>query len=239
VNKAIFKTILIITLFSIAMGFLESAVVVYLRELYYPDGFNFPMKMISPAVAHTELLREAATLIMLITIALITGRKPAEKFAYFIFTFAIWDIFYYIFLKLLLNWPASLLTWDVLFLLPFTWVGPVVAPVINSITMIIFALLIIYFVQKNGNAKINSVQWILLIAGSLVVIGAYTEEYLGFMLRYFSFADLFRASESRNVLEKACQFVPQHFRWWIFMIGELMHITAVLLFYLKNKIRLI
>jgi hypothetical protein len=37
------KTIIWLAVFSMAMGYLESAVVVYLRKLYYPDGFKFPL----------------------------------------------------------------------------------------------------------------------------------------------------------------------------------------------------
>ncbi|MBL7138880.1 MAG: hypothetical protein ISS17_08905, partial [Bacteroidales bacterium] len=130
---------LLITLFAIAMGFLESAVVVYLRAIYYPEGFAFPLKIIEGPVATTEILREAATLIMLITVAILAARRWIIRFAWFIYIFAIWDIFYYIFLWLLLGWPESLLTWDILFLIPTTWVGPVLAPVINSLTMIALA----------------------------------------------------------------------------------------------------
>lgn len=217
------------------MGFLESAVVIYLRELYYPGGFDFPLKMISKTVALTELLREAATVVMLLCIAILSGRKAVEKFAFFIYSFAIWDIFYYVFLKALIDWPASFITWDILFLIPFTWVGPVIAPIINSVTMIILALIIIYFVEKKGNAKINSLSWILLIVGSVITIAAYTEEYVGYMTQYFSVTDLFKYSESKNVLEKACQFIPQHFKWIIFMIGEISHITAIVLIFTKNN----
>ena len=217
------------------MGYLESAVVIYIRELYYPEGFEFPLKIISYKIAITELLREIATLIMLLSIAIITGKKPVEKFAYFIFSFAVWDIFYYVFLKAIIGWPASFFTWDILFLIPFTWVGPVIAPIINSLTMIILAFSIIYFIGKNENAKINVLQWSFLISGSVIIIYAYTEEYLHFMLRYFSFAGLFDFTESKNVLARACQFIPQYFNWFIFFTGEIFHLTAIILFFLKNQ----
>ena len=31
-------------LYAVAMGYLEAAVVVYLRAIYYPEGFSFPLK---------------------------------------------------------------------------------------------------------------------------------------------------------------------------------------------------
>jgi len=131
-----------ITFFAIAMAFVESAVVVYLRELYYPEGFNFPLVLLPGRIALTEFLREIATLIMLLGIGFLAGRNFRQRFAWFIYSFAIWDIFYYVFLKLILDWPSSWLTWDILFLIPVIWTGPVLAPVLVSLTMIILSSII-------------------------------------------------------------------------------------------------
>ena len=121
------------------MGFLEAAVVVYLREILYPGGFSFPLSPVPASLALTEIFREVATLVMLVSIGILAGRKFSTGFAWFIYSFAIWDIFYYIFLKAVLGWPESLMTWDVLFLIPTTWTGPVLTPVLVSLTMILFA----------------------------------------------------------------------------------------------------
>ena len=94
------STLIIVSVFSIAMGFFESAVVIYLREIYFPDGFSFPLNPIHGSILTVEVLRELATLIMLISIGILAGRNRVQKFAYFIFGFAVWDIFYYIFLSL-------------------------------------------------------------------------------------------------------------------------------------------
>ena len=147
------KKIINLTVFALAMAFLETAVVIYLRELYYPEGFDFPLKMMDFSVGRTEFLREAATMIMILFIALLVGKTKLQKFAAFIFVFAIWDIFYYVFLKVMIGWPASLLTWDILFLIPVTWVGPVIAPVINSLMMILLAAGILY-AEKTGLKRI-------------------------------------------------------------------------------------
>lgn len=117
-----------ITAFAVAMGFLEATVVVYLRAIYYPTGFTFPLVSMAPQLVVAELLREAATLVMLLAPAALLSRNRLERFAWFCWAFAVWDLFYYVFLKVLLGWPESLLTWDVLFLLPTVWVGPVLAP---------------------------------------------------------------------------------------------------------------
>jgi len=93
-KKSTLNTILLLTVFSVAMGFMETAVVVYLRKIYYPNGFQFPLVPIDNDIILTEIIREAATLIMLIGAGIFTGRNRSEKFGFFLFSFAIWDIFY-------------------------------------------------------------------------------------------------------------------------------------------------
>jgi hypothetical protein len=229
-KKSTALTLVYVTFFSIAMGYLESSVVVYIRAIYYPEGFAFPLKEISEQIAVTEIFREAATMIMLIGVAFLASKKAIERFAYFIFSFAIWDIFYYVFLKLLLNWPESFLTWDILFMLPVTWVGPVIAPVINSVMMIFLALAIIFFSGKKQKATIAKIEWGLLILGSLIVIYTYTEEFTRYMLHRFNFSELLTISGNSDVLKYACTYIPKIFRWDIFSAGVLMHLAAIVLY---------
>lgn len=233
-NKLSF-TLLWVTIFSIAMGFLESAVVIYIRALYYPEGFNFPIKELSTSIAITEVFREAATLIMLLSIGFLSAKKASERFAWFIYSFAIWDIFYYIFLYLLLGWPSSFLTWDVLFMIPVTWVGPVIAPIINSLMMIVLAMLILYFSQRDKPVKLISREWILLIGGSLFVLYAYTEEYSNFMLGKFSFGELIDFTNNSEVMKYATSFIPCCFKWFYFIIGSLLHLGGIVHYYYRVK----
>jgi hypothetical protein len=129
------RPVILVCVFAAAFAFVESSVVVYLRELYYPEGFAFPLKPgIVPLIA-VELARELATMIMLITVAMIAWKTPWPRFAGFLIAFGVWDVFYYIWLKIILNWPSSLLDWDILFLIPIPWIGPVIAPVFVSIVM--------------------------------------------------------------------------------------------------------
>ncbi len=225
-NGQMIRRIMGVCIFAIAMGFLETAVVVYLRELYYPDGFAFPLRLINADIALTELLREAATLIMLLGVAFFAGKNRIERFAFFIFAFAIWDIFYYVFLFLLLAWPSSLMTMDILFLIPVTWVGPVIAPVINSLMMILLACIILYFSGRQQKVRTRPLHWLLLIAGSLVVIAAYTEEYTRHMLAVYSVGSLLTNSSDPELLAYACSFIPRNFQWWIFAAGACMHLIA-------------
>jgi hypothetical protein len=234
-NRKTLKTFYWVIIFGIAMAFMEAAIVIYLRKLYYPEGFSFPLKMIDPDIFITEFLREFATLIMLAGIGIIAGKKNIERFAYFIFSFAVWDIFYYLFLKIMLNWPGSLMTWDILFLIPVTWVGPVIAPLINSFTMIFLAISIMCFADKKGNAILKKTDWLLLITGSLVVIFAYTQEFSYFLLKEFSLQEIFNASNKDKIIAYSCTYIPKYFNWCIFSIGEFMHLTVLTLIIIRNK----
>lgn len=219
------QKIVSVTIFAIAMAFLETSVVIYMRELYYPEGFAFPLKLLQPYILNTEIFRELATLFMLAALGIIAGKNNIERFAYFIFSFAVWDIFYYVFLKLVLNWPGSMITWDILFLIPTTWVGPVLAPVINSVMMIWLAMIILF----KPLVKISITSWSILISGSLLVLYSYTEEYSFFILRQFSLGDLLTGTNSSEVMTYACTFVPHYFNWYIFGAGAIAHFVAILL----------
>lgn len=155
-KELIFK-ILTLTCFGIAMAYLESAVVVYLRQLWYPNGFEipfypyffyfgYPPNLLKPVPLFTyliELGREAATIIMLAAVGMLAGKRLIEKAAFFFFTFGIWDIFYYIFLFITLRWPPSLLTMDLLFLIPVPWLAPVFVPITASSIVIIASIYIL------------------------------------------------------------------------------------------------
>lgn len=219
--------IITLTSFAIAMAFLETTVVVYLRKLYYPEGFDFPLRMMEFSVGKVEFFRELATLVMILTVAMLTGKTKNQKFAAFIFIFAIWDIFYYIFLNIILGWPASLMTWDILFLIPVTWVGPVIAPVINSIMMIVLAGGILY-AEKVGLKKILLKRdWCLLITGSIVVIIAYIEDFVSFLLKDYSFGELIKVIYSEEVIEKSLTYIPFDFAWTVFIAGIAFHAGAI------------
>jgi hypothetical protein len=216
------------------MGYLESSVVVYLRAIFYPEGFAFPLTMMDNQIAITEIFREAATLIMLLGIGIIAGRNSSEKFAWFLYSFAVWDIFYYVFLKLLLNWPESFMTWDILFLIPVTWVGPVIAPVITSLTMIAFALIILFVNQKNKTVRIAVPEWLLLVVGSVILIIAFTWDYSRFMLQHYSFSQIWTVPK-KSLYELATQYIPVSFNWWIFVLGEVVILLGIIQFWRRNS----
>jgi len=120
----------LVCLFAAAMGILEAIVVVYLRRIYYPDGFAFPLVPMDPPILRAEVIREAMTLIMLACVAWIAAERPWSRPMAFLVAFGVWDIAYYAGLKAFLGWPESPLAPDILFLIPKIWVGPVLAPVL-------------------------------------------------------------------------------------------------------------
>jgi len=132
----------IVAAFAVGMAWVESACVFYLRVLvdrvqpYQPNPLP-----ISSVLGQVELVREAATLVMLGAVGLLAGRTARSRLGYVAIAFGLWDIFYYVFLKLMCGWPSSLLDWDVLFLLPLPWWGPVLAPVSIAVLMIVWGTL--------------------------------------------------------------------------------------------------
>ncbi|MBI3582922.1 MAG: hypothetical protein HY096_03095 [Nitrospinae bacterium] len=156
--------------FTVAFAYIESAVVVYLRELYYPEGFKFPLKLIPSNIGLIEVGREAATLVMITTIGLIAGKTRWQKVSYSIFVFGIWDIFYYVWLKIFLNWPESLFTWDILFLIPVPWIAPVLAPITVAITISIASMIVVYL-ENQGRAPLAGKKDIaFIIIGAIIIL---------------------------------------------------------------------
>jgi len=221
------RTLIWLTLFSIAMAYLESAVVVYLRAIMYPGGFDFPLAPMSPDIALTEIFREAATIIMLLGAGYMGGRYFTVRFAWFLYCFAIWDIFYYVFLKILVGWPASLMTWDILFLIPVTWTGPVIAPVIVSLTMILLAMIIVFYDRQDATVRISGREWMLLIAGAFIVFLSFVWDYSAFMLRHYPLCEIFSVPDKYALFNLSLQYVPVHFPWILFMAGEMVILLAV------------
>jgi len=198
------KVLFWVFLYATAMGYLESAVVVYLRELLYPAGFDFPLKTIPGNLLIAEVIREFATIIMILAVAILAGRTKLEKFAYFCFVFGIWDIVYYIGLKAILNWPANFFTMDVLFFIPVVWVGPVLAPVIVSAALCATAIIIIYFSNNNIKFYNTWLLWSVEITGGVIV-------FLSFLT---CVGDVIKNK------------YPEHFYWPLFTAGIVIGFAA-------------
>ncbi len=171
------------------MAFVEAGVVIYLRALYYPEGFSFPLTIISKSHLIVEIGREVATIFMLISVATLCGKKFWEKFAYFLICFGLWDIFYYIWLKIAIGWPSSLLDWDILFLIPIPWIGPVIAPVTIAIMMTLTGFFIIFLYKRGYDFQPSHLVWGLTMTGTLIILYSFMRDtgaslYKGIPLPY-------------------------------------------------------
>ncbi len=125
-----------------------------------------------------EIGREAATIVMLALIAVIAGNTNLKKVGYFFLSFGIWDIFYYIWLYVFIQWPKSLLEWDVLFLIPLPWWGPVIAPVLISILLIVIGYLLIV----ETKFKITRFDWLIFFLSVIVILFTFMEDSINIIL---------------------------------------------------------
>lgn len=158
-GKQRFKRLIALITFGTALGYVEETVVYYLHGLLHFHVnyaitkhhtllnlgfimFTSPINslQISQRISDVEIAREAATIIMLITVAYLAGTTRRQRIGAFLVGFACWDILYYVFLKILDNWPSSLFTKDVYFLIPVTWIGPVITPLVISILLLIIGV---------------------------------------------------------------------------------------------------
>ena len=152
---------------------------------------------------------------MLAFIGFIAGKTPLEKFCYFLYSFGLWDIFYYIWLKLIVNWPPSLLTWDLLFLVPVPWVAPVLAPLIVASTMTIVAAVIIYLQERGLYFKISKLDLALGALAALLI-------FVSFVLDF-----------PRMVAQQS----PVKYHWELLIFGEFLGLfVAFRILFLKQKI---
>jgi hypothetical protein len=212
------KRILIaLCLFGVSFGYIEAAVVVYLRPHYQPlrlrytpgagDDESFPLLRVEQLeeagreplrLLWTELGREAATLLLLAAFALGVAQNFRQWFAVFGAAFGLWDIFYYVFLKVLLDWPASLLTWDLLFLLPVPWAGPVLAPIIVAASLLACGVILLAREAAGLPVYLRWPHWVGMVMGGLIVIAAFCWDY----------SNLLAGGQ------------PNPFNWPLFAVGE-------------------
>jgi hypothetical protein len=135
----------LLAVFGIAMAHLEGVVVVYLRKalgIVDSESNKESVDKFPKRYLYIEMTREAATIIMLLAIAYLAGTTWLERGIIFLWTFAFWDLFYYLSLYILIKWPSTLKTIDVLFLIPVPWIAPVWFPIgVSSLTIIIITVL--------------------------------------------------------------------------------------------------
>ena len=208
-----YHKVLYLCLFSAAIGYVEAMVVVYLRALYYPGGFTFPLKLIPENMILLEMIREASTIVILFSISALSARRFWERFGYFLIYFGLWDIFYYIWLKAAINWPSSLFEWDILFLIPLPWIGPVIAPVLIALLMVIIGISLTHVFHQGREFKPVAVTWLLAVAATLILLFSFMKD-LDAGLR---------------------QTLPEPYSYWMLITGLILYIAAYVLSYRKIK----
>jgi len=208
-----------VVVFAIAFAWVESAVVVYLRKIYFDGGFSFPLvikwedgKHVIDPLVRIEFGREIATIIVLAAVGRLagTGKKGLQKFCFFMVAFGIWDIFYYIWLYVMVGWPVNLLTWDLLFYVPLPWVGPVITPLLIASTMVTAGSLIVYYDQKGYAIRWQWSDLVIELGCGLLMIVAFCWDW-------------------RNILQVpgdvARSGIPNPFAWWLFLPAYLISIV--------------
>jgi hypothetical protein len=201
----------IVIAFAVAMAWVEAASVFYIRALvdrivpYQADPL--PIK---GALGNVELWREAATLVMIGTLGLLAGRTWRHRAGYAALAFGAWDIFYYVFLRLISGWPRTLLDWDILFLLPRPWWGPVLAPVSIAFLMILWGTLA---TQSRDAASDARWAWALACVGIVLALAV-------FMI------DALRALPDGR--DAVLQVLPTTFNWPLFWVALLLMASPVL-----------
>jgi len=200
--------------FSISFGYIEASVVYYLRLLCYPSGFSFPLNLPSLNILGVEIAREVATIFLLLSVSFFVD-KTIKRWGYFCIFFGIWDIFYYIFLFILIKWPTSLFTYDILFLIPVLWVSPVICPLIISFILVFYG----FFILKVG-FDIKLYERITLFTGLFLI-------FLSFTFNSFKNPSLFT---NKNL-------TISDFPWILFISGVFLFALHFALLYNKTKKR--
>ena len=209
------KTRLIsVSLFAIAMGLLEAICVVYIRKIIFPPDGNIANTPISEFNFTLEAIRETMTIIMLTTTSILAAFNWRTRLAMFFFAFGIWDIFYYIGLKIFLDWPTSIMDWDTLFLIPVAWYSPVLVPVLIS-TYFIFGSIFIILHESNGTK--------LKFCFSVVLL-----QFLGFLVWFYSFI-----KDSAIISENG--YINVKYSWVLFFLGLALGVGSLTIAFLLGK----
>ncbi|NIP71795.1 MAG: hypothetical protein GWO16_01615 [Gammaproteobacteria bacterium] len=200
------RQLILLTVFAIAMGCFEAVLVVHLRHLYYPEDplTIFPPRLLTEADLVLELAREAATAVMILCVAWLAERGFVRVFAAFVYVFGLWDIFYYVWLKATIGWPVTWGEWDVLYLIPWAWLGPWLTPVVIAVLFVLWGGFVI--TSRRGYRFTKTAAMIFLI-GTFLALAAFLQPALPLVARG---------------LEAFRRFEPGGFWWGLYIPGVLL-----------------
>jgi hypothetical protein len=186
-------------LFAIALALIEAAVVIYLRAL--AGQALFPLRdalaSLGPRLSGLEAWREVATLVVLLIPAYLLPIANLTRIAAYLLAFAVWDLAYYAFLWVFLRWPGSLMTYDILFLIPQPWVAPVACPILVAGTLALGTTCYLYFARNRVARAPSAVEALALLVGAGIMLMAFMWE-----TNYYVKGGL-----------------PPRFAWWLFVPG--------------------
>lgn len=155
------------------MAHVEATLVIYLRRLHHAgDPLTlFPLVTLPSHDLAIELARELSTLVMIASVAFLYAKHGPRVFAAFLYVFGLWDIAYYAWLKLMLGWPTSWLEWDVLFLIPWPWLAPWIAPVLAAAAFVISGACTL--LAKPAAPAPSRAEYVAFATGAAIVTGAF------------------------------------------------------------------
>ena len=213
----------VVVVYAVAMAWVEAAVVYYLRTMMdriEPRQPN-PLPVIG-GIGPAEVVRELATMVMLLTVGILAGRTWRSRLGYTALAFGVWDIFYYVFLKMICGWPHSLLDWDVLFLIPMPWWGPVLAPMLISGLMIVWGTLASQTEGQNLDSRVHWRSWVLSVFGMVLAL-------------YVFMADAIRVAGGNMDLWR--DMLPTRFNWELFAIALVLMSAPIVSLWMRLRLQ--
>jgi hypothetical protein len=204
---------MLVVAFAAGMAWVEAACVFYLRVMvdrvvpYQPNPLP-----IDGLLGQVELVREGATLLMLATIGMLAGRTLRARLGYAALAFGFWDILYYVFLRIVSGWPTSLFDWDILFLLPLPWWGPVLAPVCIAFLMIAWGTLVTQWPHRIPATPFTRAAWAVSWTGIVLALAVFM-------------ADSIRAVPGG--VDAVRRVLPTTFNWPVFVAALLLMATPL------------
>ncbi len=201
------KKLLYIAIYAVGMAYLEAAVVVYLRRLYGITDLMASIPPFAPQISVIEVGREIATLVMLLAVGLLSGKKLQSKIGFAVYAFGLWDIMYYAWLAVFIGWPKSLLDWDLLFLVPLPWWGPVITPVMIAGLMVLCGSRLAALEDEEQMIHPTKAEMLLLVFGICIIL-------------YVFMADAIARLPAG--IEALGRLRPTSFLWQYFFLGYFM-----------------
>jgi hypothetical protein len=199
-----FRKLPFVALYAIAMAYVEGAVVTYLREARGIDDLMRDLPTKFDRLAGIEIGREAATIVMLLSVGWLAGRKLQDRLGFFVFAFGLWDIAYYFWLAIFNGWPRSPLDWDILFLIPVPWWGPVLAPALIAAVMCVGGAAAVLGADRGVSWRLSWTNTGVAAAGIALVLYSFTADGLNAL---------------PDGLNAVSHVRPSDFQWPLFTLG--------------------